>query len=449
MPLANRFFRLDSPVSVGHFGNMNQKSSKPDYDVLVIGAGLAGLAGALALADAGAQVCLCDSSRQPQSQSVSKLSYNGQSYGKSDPRVTALSPSSVLMLETLGVSGELRATPVAEMKVTAAHPDAGFMAGLLSLGAADPADGPLAFMLNNGELSRALLAAVKAHKGIELFYEVAAERVDIHDAHVEMLCANGKKFLARLLVGADGRNSIIRQQAGINVLERDYGSTAIVTTITHSASHEHIARQFFKQGGPLACLPLGKTPIGWQTSIVWPEQKQLAKALLSISAKDFQMELAARLDGMLGDIIKVAPPVSYPLGLMLAHEYVGARTALLGEAAHIIHPLAGQGYNLTLRDAAQLAEGFYDARRLGLDVGAPTTLALYNTLRQSDGLMMAAATHLFATHFSTRQTMMTPLRKALFSVANRLPFLQANARRIADTGLGPTPRLLRGEGFKA
>ena len=395
MPLVAVVFVLDSFVCLGHFVDMSEMRQIPDCNAIVVGAGLAGLAGALALANAGATVYLCDAGRRP----------NGKSGGvKADPRVTALSPSSVTMLEALGVPGDLRAVPVAGMQVTAAHPDAGLGGGLLAFGDAGQTDAPLAYIQPNGDLHRSLLAAAGAHPDIRLIFDATIERVDVQDAQAALVCADGQVFQTQLLIGADGRRSVMRQQAGIAVHDHDYGATAIVTTITHTAPHEQIARQFFKPGGPLACLPLGKARNGWLTSVVWPETNELAAALLGLHRRDLQAELADRLDGLLGEVIQIQPPVSYPLGLMLAETYVGQRMALLGEAAHIIHPLAGQGYNLTLRDAAQLADCFYDARRLGLDVGAATTLAHYDSLRRRDVSLMASATHVFATVFSGRRT---------------------------------------------
>lgn len=437
MPLVHPVFALDSPGGVGHFVGMTLRSAETVYDVLVVGAGLAGLAGALALAHAGASVCLCDAAKRPPAK---------PSGADMDPRVTALSPSSVLMLEVLGLRN-LRNSPVAGMKVSAVHPDAGLMPGLLSFGDDTENAQALAFIQPNGALLRALRAAVSAHPGIDQAFETSVERIITHAAHVDLFCTDGEKLQAKVLVGADGRQSTIRKRAGIDAFEYDYGTTAIVTTLTHSAPHEHTARQFFRPAGPLACLPLGKTRNRWTTSLVWPEKNNLAQALLGLGLNDLRIELADRLDGLLGDVTKLAPPVSYPLGLLLAQNYVGPRLALLGEAAHIIHPLAGQGYNLTLRDAAQLADCYHDARRLGLDVGAPATLAEYDRLRRRDATLMASATHMFATTFSARPHSWAPWRKALFSAANRVPLLRTMAGRTADLGHGPVPRLLRGEGF--
>ncbi len=433
-----------------------------DCDVLVVGGGLAGLAASLALAAAGAQVSLCDAAAKPQSNSDKA----------SDPRVTTLSASSVQMLEALNIDYDFKTAPIVDMQVGAGHLNARHLnAGHLNAGhlntslfngvlsfkqVSAPNDQAvvLAYIVPNQALQAALFVAAQEHPNITLQYGVRVDDVkacEVHDAHVQVILNDKTHVNATLLVAADGRNSQIRQRLGIKTYKYDYGASALVTNIMHTMAHQQTAYQFFRAGGPLASLPLFCVDGQYLSSLVWTEKSAMANALNELTHKELIAELEYRLDGLLGDIKKIAPPLVYPLGLMLAHDYIGPRTALLGEAAHIIHPLAGQGYNLTLRDGAQLADCFYDARRLGLDVGAPTTLDTYQRLRMRDAQAMAGVTHAFATFFSNEAGFLSPLRKLMFGFANKLPLIGGGARYVADTGLSVSPRLLprllRGEPF--
>src|SRR5438874_10882375 len=200
--------------------------------------------------------------------------------------------------------------------------------------------------------------------------------------------ADGLRLSTRLVAAADGQNSPLRRAAGIRTVEWRYRQTGIVTTVAHERPHRGIAVEHFLPAGPFAILPM----TGNRSSIVWTEQADLSPHLLALPDAEFAVELRARFGDFLGEIAPVGPRWSYPLALMQAERYVGHRLALVGEAAHVIHPIAGQGLNIGIRDLAALAEIVVDARRLGLDVGEETVLEQSQRWRRPDALLLAAVT---------------------------------------------------------
>ncbi|MGC6476019.1 MAG: FAD-dependent monooxygenase [Parvibaculales bacterium] len=447
------------------------KSGEMSFDVLVVGAGLAGQAAALALAHAGARIGLIGGARKgglKTTKNPAKAPASNspkQPISTDDYRVTALSPASVIMLETLtrgsSVLGlDWRASPVTHMQVSDGHPDTGLLAGGLSL-QGDTKDPHLAYIVRNQDLLSGLTAAIKATPNItpitdQQVVEIAAPQNQ--QAPIGVVLADGQCYGAQLVVGADGRQSFVRQHMGSETVHHDYQTTALVTTITHTAPHHQKAFQLFRPQGPLASLPLSDTQMPDKrkgqkfqpsSSLVWPEQTEYARALMTLSPDELKAEINQRFDGLLGEITSIAPPTSFPLSLMVAQDYVGTRCVLLGEAAHIIHPLAGQGFNLSLRDAAMLADCWFDARRLGLDPGAPLALAPYQALRRRDALAMSALTHSLSRLFGQSGWLVPSLRKLGLSLSQGFAPMQRLARNFADTGLGSPPRLLRGDDFTA
>jgi 2-octaprenyl-6-methoxyphenol hydroxylase len=253
--------------------------------------------------------------------------------------------------------------------------------------------------------------------------------------------ADGVRLRTRLVTAADGQNSPLRRAAGIRTVEWRYRQTGIVTTVAHARPHGGIAVEHFLPAGPFAILPM----TGNRSSIVWTEDADLAPRLLALPDAAFAVELRARFGDFLGEIEPLGPRWSYPLALMQAERYAARRLALVGEAAHVIHPIAGQGLNMGLRDVAALAEAIVDAARLGLDPGAATTLDRYQGWRRFDTMAMGLATDGLNRLFSNRSDVLRLARDIGLGVVERLPALKRLFIREAAGLTGEVPKLLRGE----
>jgi len=253
--------------------------------------------------------------------------------------------------------------------------------------------------------------------------------------------ASGETIAARLLVAADGARSRIRERAGIAFHGWDYGQSAIVTTVTHERDHHGRAEEHFLPAGPFAILPLK----GNRSSIVWTETKAEAERLLALDAAAFHDELERRFGLKLGDISVAAPARAYPLGCYVARSFIAERLALVGDAAHVIHPIAGQGLNMGLRDVAALAEAVADAARLGLDVGGADVLERYQRWRRFDTMTMGVATDGLNRLFSNHSDVLRLVRDIGLGMVDRLPRLKDVFIRQAAGVTGEVPRLMRGE----
>jgi hypothetical protein len=246
---------------------------------------------------------------------------------------------------------------------------------------------------------------------------------------------------ARLVAAADGRESPLRRAAGIQTIEWRYPQTGIVTTVRHQRPHNGIAVEHFMRAGPFAILPMTEN----RSSIVWTERGELAPRLVALSDAAFAAELAARFGDFLGPVEPLGPRWTYPLTLLLAERYVATRLALVGEAAHTIHPIAGQGLNLGIRDVAALAELVIDARRLGLDIGDESVLVCYQQWRRFDALALVAVTDGLNRLFSNSLPLVQLARDIGLAAVNRLPPLKRLLMRDAMGIAGDLPRLVRGE----
>jgi 2-octaprenyl-6-methoxyphenol hydroxylase len=243
------------------------------------------------------------------------------------------------------------------------------------------------------------------------------------------------------VAAADGQKSPLRRGAGIGTTEWRYRQTSIVTTVSHEHPHGGIAVEHFLPAGPFAILPMS----GNRSSIVWTEQGELAARLVGLPDAAFAAELTARFGDFLGAVVPIGPRWTYPLGLMLADRYIARRLALVGEAAHVIHPIAGQGLNLGIRDVAALAELVIDTRRLGLDIGDDALLDRYQRWRRFDALMLAAVTDGLNRLFSNAIAPVRLARDLGFAMVHRLPPLKRLLMRDAMGIVGDLPRLVRGE----
>ncbi len=421
-------------------------------DVLIGGAGFAGLALAIAL-------------RQGLGPFFSvTVADPAVTRGASDPRASAIVAAARRLFETIGVWDEIEAQPIIDMVVTDSRLDDVVRPVFLSFdGDIEPGE-PFADMVENGPLLAAL--AKKAEDEGVVCRTVAVtglsprstDGVPSPSASVgetphrsssqvtEVGLSDGSVTAARLLVAADGANSTIREHAGVASHGWTYGQSAIVTTVAHERDHGGRAQEHFLPAGPFAILPLTRhASIGHRSSIVWTEETQEAKRIVALPDADFHTELERRFGLKLGEIAAVGPRRVHPLGLAMARTFIADRLALVGDAAHVIHPIAGQGLNMGLKDAAALAEVIADAVRLGLDPGSLAVLERYQRWRRFDTLAMAMATDGLNRLFSNGSDPLRLVRDVGLGLVDRLPALKELFIRQAAGLSGEVPKLLRGE----
>jgi 2-octaprenyl-6-methoxyphenol hydroxylase len=400
------------------------------YDILIVGGGLNGPALALALSQGGFAVAVLDA--LPASTRRAEV-FDGRSY--------ALALASQRLLTALGVWTVVAAHAQPILKIVATDGRAGEGPSPLALGFdhAEIEEGPMGYMVEDRYLRRALIAAldgagVTHRSGAQV---VAQERTI---GGVAVVLDDGERIEARLLVGADGRRSGVAARAGIKRMGWDYGQTALVSAIEHEMPHEGIAHQFFMPSGPLAILPLP----GNRSSIVWSETHDQAHAIAGLDDAGYLAALRPRFGDFLGEIGLVGARFSYPLSLSLAHSLIGPRLALVGDAGHGVHPIAGQGLNLGFRDVAALAEVLTLAQRRGEDIGAPDVLARYQEWRRFDTVTLALATDGFTRLFSNDNPILRAGRDIGLGLVNALPGLRRTFIREAAGLTGDSPRLLTG-----
>ena len=374
---------------------------------------------------AGARVACCDPA------------FGGGFYGT---RASALAAGPRRMLERLGAWRAIAplAQPFHEMIVTDSRPaDVVRPAFLNFSGETEPGE-PLAHMVFNADVAAALTECARA-LGVELIVGAAT---DFKAGASETLVTldDGRTVETRLLAAADGRRSRLRELAGVGLVGWDYGQSGIVATIGHEREHEGKARQHFLPSGPFAILPLK----GRRSSIVWNEPRRDAENIVALDAEDFLAELTPRFGRELGALTLLDRPISFPFALKVARRFVGARLALVGDAAHLVHPIAGQGVNLGLRDAAALAQEIVEALRLGLDPGGEEPLRSYERARRADTLAMVAGMDALNRLFSNDIAPARFLRDLGLGLVDRAPRLKQMFVRRA-TGIAAGPRLLRGE----
>lgn len=397
---------------------------KKDYDIIIVGAGLTGLTTALACAYNDVTVALVDMTHPHDA--------------RSDGRASAIAASCHVMLKTLGVTQSIaeNVQPITDMLISDGR------AGLISpfnlhLDSQD-LDGPTAYMIENDILRRSLLDAVECHDRIELIAPVELLDVSHSSANVDVHLSNNMHLSSSLLVAADGKHSSLRKLARIGVSKRNYNQKALVTTITHERPHDDVAHQIFYSGGPLALLPLTQNRI----SIVWSDRSAAIDALIQLSELDFLSEFRRRSGDFLGDMFISAERQVFPLSLQMSEGYIATRLALVGDAAHAIHPLAGQGLNMGLRDAAALADVIGRARALGLDIGG-AALDDYAVWRNFDNEALARMTDSLNKLFSNNNLPIRHLRRLGLFTVNNTPMVKTFLMKEASGYNGNTPTLLR------
>ncbi|WP_283812321.1 ubiquinone biosynthesis hydroxylase [Rhodopseudomonas palustris] len=358
-----------------------------------------------------------------------------------DPRATAIVAACRRLFEALGVWDEVAPTaqPIIDMIVTDSHlEDATRPVFLTFAGEVQPGE-PFAHMVENKYLVEALAKRAEA-EGVEL----RATPVTSYDARTEAIgvtLGDGSVIDASLLVAADGAKSRLRQRAGIATYGWDYDQSGIVVTVEHERDHNGCAEEHFLPAGPFAILPL----TGRRSSLVWSESRRDAERIVALPEKEFQRELEKRFGLRLGDVKPLDKPKSFPLGYFVAQSFIAPRLALIGDAAHVIHPIAGQGLNMGLRDVAALAEVVVDAARLGIDPGQVDVLEGYQRWRRFDTMAMGVATNGLNFLFSNNSPLLRGIRDIGLGLVDRLPPLKGAFIRQAAGLTGETPRLLKGE----
>ncbi|MBN9454672.1 MAG: ubiquinone biosynthesis hydroxylase [Bosea sp.] len=365
---------------------------------------------------------------------------------RADNRAFAVAAGGRAMLQTLGIwEGITHATqPMLEMVVSDSRTEDAVRPVFLTFdGEVEPGE-PFAHMVENAALIAALKAACEK-AGVEL-HSAGVRRFSADDAAVELVFSDGTHCRAALLVAADGARSKLREQAGIGWVGWDYGQSGIVATIGHERPHDGRAVEHFLPSGPFAILPLADGgSLGHRSSIVWTERTENVEPLLSLDIQDMLAEIERRFGLELGEIALESAVSAHPLGFGMARRFVGERLALLGDAAHLIHPIAGQGLNLGLKDVAALAETIVDAARLGLDPGSADVLEDYEKARRFDTVAMGAVTDGLNRLFSNDATPLRLARDLGLGLVDRLPGLKRFFIREAAGVAGAPPRLLRGE----
>ncbi|MSO68581.1 MAG: ubiquinone biosynthesis hydroxylase [Pseudolabrys sp.] len=399
-------------------------------DVVIGGAGFAGLALSIAL-------------RQGLGETFTVTVVDpalGAAQSK-DPRASAIAAAARRLFEAIDVwdAVAVDAQPILDMVVTDSKLDDAVRPTFLTFGGEVEAGEPFAHMIENRHLIDALVIKAK-ELGVEL-RAGAVSGFDNAPNAIDVALANGETLSARLLVGADGARSKIRESAGIASHGWNYDQSAIVTTVAHEREHNGRAEEHFLPAGPFAILPL----TGKRVSIVWTETTREAERIVALPDEEFHAELEKRFGLHLGDLTVTGARRAFPLGLFTAREFTAERLALVGDAAHIIHPIAGQGLNMGLRDVAALAEAIADAARLGLDPGGPDVLQRYQRWRRFDTMTMGVATDGLNRLFSNSSDVLRLARDVGLGLVERIPALKRVFIREAAGFTGDVPKLLRGE----
>ncbi len=359
-----------------------------------------------------------------------------------DRRGLALSAASIRLLEAVGLWSALApyAEPIQSIEITDSPLNARLRPHLL--GFDDELDGARAYMIEAGRLRDTISDAVASNDAIDLRAPDAVEDIRADAFGINARLASGDPLRASLVVAADGKTSRLRTRAGITCIGWAYPQMGIVATVAHEHPHEGRAVQHFLPAGPFAILPL----TGNRSSIVWTEEKAKAERLMKDDGA-FSSELERRFGSRLGAITLEGDKQSFPLSFQIARRFVDDRLALLGDAAHVVHPLAGQGLNIGFRDVAALVETLVDAARLGLDVGSVTTLERYQRWRRFDGAFSGAVMDGLNRLFSNDNAPLRALRDFGLGIVDRAPVLKTFLVNEAAGATGDVPRLMKGEGL--
>ena len=404
-------------------------------DIVIVGGSFAGLALARALALAlGHQLRIVVVERQPAP---------GASASETDPRAYSLSVGSKRMLDALGIWPDLaaHAQPVRAIDITDSALEHAIRPVLISYDNSIGGQEPATWIVEGTRLRSALLAAVMQTPGVTSLFAAEVQSFTADGAGVSIALAGGAKLRARLLVAADGRHSPLRQLAGIKTVRWSHPQVGIVTKVAHERPHEGRAVQHFLPAGPFAILPLN----GNRSCITWSEGRDQGLAILKLDDAGFLAEIEQRFGHRLGALALEGPRASWPLEFLMARTLTAHRFALAGDAVRSVHPIAGQGLNLGLRDVAALTQCVADAMRLGLDPGDGTALERYVRWRRFDSIASSAAFEALNTLFSNDHALVRAVRDAGLGLIERMPAIKAALVSEAAGQTGEVPRLLRGE----
>jgi 2-octaprenyl-6-methoxyphenol hydroxylase len=399
-------------------------------DVIILGGGLVGLALAAALDSSGVSCIVVDP--------VDPESWKGTKF---DGRTSAVSSSSGRMFEAIGVTAHLPepGCPIRTIRVAD-----GLEPGMLAFEPPQGDDEPLGIMHENRNLRAALKARAEAGGNITLLWKSLAAEIERGEHGVRVRLADGRELAAPLLVAAEGRNSPTREAAGIRMARWKYDHSAIVATLGHERPHDHVAWEIFYPSGPFALLPMTDDSEGHRSAIVWSVKKDDAAGFLSLSDEQFAAEAEAAMGGFLGRLTMRTPRSTYPLGFHHAARITDRRLALVGDSAHAIHPIAGQGLNLGFRDAAALTQVLVEGARLGLDPGDRQLLDRYQRWRSLDTLMVAVATDGLTRLYGIPGKLPSAIRRFGMAVTGRIGPLRDRLMNEARGTSGDLPLLLRG-----
>lgn len=402
-------------------------------DILIVGGGLNGPALALALSQGGFSVTVVDARPAP---ARAEAGFDGRAY--------ALAIASKRLLTMIGLWAGLadKAQPILKIKASDGLAGSGPAPFFLTFDADEIEEGPMGFLVEDRYLYAAFLAAMQADPNITLLSGETVVAQEVTAAGVQVTLASGRSLQARVLVGCDGRTSGTAERAGIRRSGWSYGQTALVTAVHHEKPHNGIAHQYFMPAGPLAILPLVG---GHHSSIVWAETDATAAAIQALPDAEYLAALRPRFGSFLGEISLAGARFTYPLNLTLANGFVAPRLALVGDAAHGVHPIAGQGLNLGLRDVGALAQVLIEAARRGEDIGALDVLTRYQTWRRFDSTSLALGMDGVNRLFSNSNPLLRLARDAGLGLVNASPALRRGFMRQAAGLTGDLPKLLAGK----
>lgn len=396
---------------------------KSEFDIIIVGAGLVGLTAALALTQAGFETAIIDSK-----------TFDSQA---GDPRASTLAASSYQLMKNIGLGEALapQLQPINDMMIGEGRP--GHISPLTLHFDGQNRASPMAYMIENTALMASLADAASAASGLTLKLGSAMAACEFGPSGAQAALLSGETVSAKLIIAADGRNSAVRRSANIDVETRAYGQSAIVTTVEHEKDHGGVAAQIFFPGGPFAILPL----TGKRASLVWSDTARAAAAAMNLSDAAFSAELARRFGDHLGAINVISDKLSYPLSLQMAERYTAPRLALIGDAAHVVHPIAGQGLNMGLRDVAALTQVLSQANATGLDIGG-AELEGYAQWRRGDNRMLALTTDQLNQLFTSRIMPIRHLRRLGLSAIDKSRLAQTFFMAEAAGENGTLPPLM-------
>ena len=401
-----------------------------DCDIAIVGGGLNGPALALAAAQVGLRVIVLDAT-----------SHKPRKNAKFDGRAYALALASKRLLAAVGVWENVAqdAEPMLNIRVSDGHAGVGASPFFMDFDHAELEEGPMGYMVEDRHLRYALQAAMQTSPLIEYRLATRVTGQSTGPEGVTLSLANNQKITTRLLVGADGRQSGTAARAGITYTGWQYGQTALVCAVEHDRPHGGVAHQFFMPAGPMAVLPLSAC----RSTVVWSEKTDSATVIKTLDDAAFLDVLRPRFGDFLGDIALTGGRFSYPLGMMIAKNYIAPNAALIGDAAHGVHPIAGQGLNAGLRDVAALIQVLSEAKKRGEDFASQPVLARYQLWRRFDATALAVATDGFNRLFSNDNPILRLGRDLGMGMVNALPKVRRGILREAAGLTGDLPDLMR------